>query len=139
MSTQDHLLDRADTSTLRGRRILIVEDELLVALETKALIWGFGGIVVGPCARVAAALEAIQLQPIDGAILDINVAGTQSFVIADALQPRNIPFIFYTGHGRDIVPPRFKDVVVIEKPVAAEMLVAALADAFAARTSHPAR
>jgi CheY-like chemotaxis protein len=129
MSTQDRPPDSADPSILRGRRILILEDELLVALETKALVWRIGGIVVGPYARVPAALEAIQVQPVDAAILDVNVAGTQSFVVAEALQARNVPFVFCTGYGRDIVPPRFGGVAVVEKPLIPEQLVVALAGA----------
>jgi CheY-like chemotaxis protein len=132
MNTQDKPPDRVDSEILRGRRILILEDELLVALETKALVWRFGGIVVGPYARVPAALEAIQTQPVDAAILDVNVAGTKSFVVADALQSRNVPYVFSTGYGRDIVPPRFGHAMVVEKPIIPEALIAALARAFRA-------
>jgi CheY-like chemotaxis protein len=131
MSTQNHLLDHVDLSVLRGRRILIVEDEMLVALETKAIVGQFGGIVVGPYARVRAALEAVQTYAVDAAILDINVAGVQSFAVADALQERRIPFVFCTGYGRDILPPRFRSAAVVEKPLVPQALAAALARALA--------
>jgi CheY-like chemotaxis protein len=131
MSTQDNPSNQADPEVLRGRRILIVEDELLVALDTKALVWRFGGVVVGPFPRVPAALEAVRVHELDGAILDINVAGTQSFVVADALAARNIPIVFCTGYGRDIVPLRFKDTPIIEKPIIEQILVAAMVEAIA--------
>jgi CheY-like chemotaxis protein len=136
MSTQDRFPEQPDPSILRGRRILILDDELLVALDTKALIWRVGGIVVGPYARIPAALEALQTHPVDAAILDINVAGTQSFVVADALQVRHIPFVFCTGYGRDIVPPRFRSAALVEKPIIPEALVGALATAFKAATAQ---
>jgi CheY-like chemotaxis protein len=136
MSMQDRSPEHPDTSILYGRRILILDDELLVALETKALVWRAGGTVVGPYARVHAALEALQTHPVDGAILDINVAGMQSFVVADALMARNVPFVFCTGYGHDVVPPRFRSVAVVEKPLVPEVLVAALAEAFRAATAQ---
>ena len=124
---------------LHGRRILIVEDELLVALETKTLVWGFGGIVVGQYARVAAALEAIQVHPLDGAILDVNVAGMLSFVVADALRDRRVPFVFCTAYGREIVPPRHRDAPVLEKPLVPEALISELSRVLNVRSDEPAR
>lgn len=129
MNTRDRLLDRSDVAVLRGLRILILEDELLVALETKATIRGLGGIVVGPYARVDTALQAIQEHALDGAILDINVAGVQSFAVADALQARRVPFAFCTSYGQDIVPPRFQTAAIVEKPFDPENLAEALAKA----------
>jgi DNA-binding LytR/AlgR family response regulator len=139
MTTPDSLLESSVASVLRGRRILILEDELLLALETKTFIWNAGGIVIGPYARVAGALEAIQVQPIDGAILDVNVAGILSFGVADALQDRKVPFVFCTAYGQDVVPPRFRRVPIVEKPLMPEMLIAALARAFAASAAKADR
>ena len=131
--------DLVDAALLRGRSILILDDELLVAIETKACAWQAGATVVGPYARVHAALEAIQLHRIDGAILDVNVAGVHSFPVADSLASRGVPFVFCTGYGRDIIPPRFRHVAVVEKPVIPEMLIAALASAMKARNSQAER
>jgi CheY-like chemotaxis protein len=139
MNEQNHPIDSAEAGALRGLRFLVVEDELLVALETQAFVWHFGGVVVGPYARVPAALQALESHPVDGAILDINVAGTQSFAVADALRQRNIPFIFCTGYGREIVPPRFDGVAIVEKPLEPELVVAALVEAVRAREANAGR
>jgi CheY-like chemotaxis protein len=139
MNIPGNLSDSAVEPSLGGRRILIVEDELLVALDTKAFVNRFGGLVVGPCARVLAALETIRTQPVDGAILDINVAGTPSFVVADALQDRRIPFVFCTGYGRDIVPQRHRNAPLVEKPIDPTALMAAVLAAFGAQPAEPAR
>jgi len=128
MSTQGPFPD----SAISGRRILILDDELLIAADTKALVTRLGGIVLGPYARVRAALEAIQTHPVDGAVLDINVAGVQSFVVAEALEARRVPFVFCTGYGRDSVLPRFQHAPVVEKPLIPELFIAALADALKA-------
>jgi hypothetical protein len=59
------------------------------------------------------------------------VAGTQSFVVADALAARGIPFVFCTGYGPDLVLPRFRDRIVVEKPIIDQVLALAMATAFA--------
>ena len=139
MSIQNRDPDGADAGVLRGLRILIVEDELLVALETEAFVRSFGGIVIGPYARVPAALQALERHPVDGAILDINVSGTQSFAVADILRPRNIPFVFCTGYSRETVPPRFDGVAVVEKPLLPELVIAALVEALRASAAQADR
>jgi CheY-like chemotaxis protein len=104
-----------------------------VALDAKTIISGYGGVVIGPFPRVPVALEAARNAAIDMALLDINVAGTPSFVVADALRERNIPFVFCTGYGREIVPPRFNDVGVVDKPFVKQTLLVALLAAVAAK------
>ena len=137
MKNHDNLND--GDGALGGLRILIVEDEMLVALESQAFVQRFGGIVVGPFARVPAALQAIERHAIDGAILDINVAGTSSFAVADVLRQRNIPFVFCTGYGRETVPQRFDGVAVIEKPLIPELVIAALREAIQAGVAQAER
>jgi CheY-like chemotaxis protein len=139
MSIQNHDSEGADAGVLQGLRILVVEDELLVALDTQAFVWRFGGIVVGPYARVPAALQALEVHPVDGAILDVNVAGTQSFAVADVLRQRNIPFVFCTGYSRETVPPRFDDAPVVEKPLVPELVIAALVEALKASAAQADR
>lgn len=118
---------------LRGMRVLIVDDELLVAMETRAAVADHGVKVIGPVPRVRPALEIIENEPLDGAVLDINLRGVTSFEVADALADRNIPFVFMTGYSRGILPPRFKGCVTLSKPLAHAELAAAMLDAFVRR------
>lgn len=131
MSTQDGSTDQDRPNVLGGLRILIVEDELLVALETVAVVERCGGIVAGPFPRVAAALRYIQSNAVDGALLDVNLAGQFSYDIADVLAERDVPFIFSTGNGGNVMPVRFRERPVLYKPTTPERLIAAMVGAFA--------
>jgi CheY-like chemotaxis protein len=103
---------------LQGRNILVVEDEYLIADDVCDALNDAGAVVLGPCATVEAAARLIADQPvIDGALLDINLAGTMVFGIADALVERGVPFAFATGYDRGSIPDRFAEVPRLEKPL----------------------
>jgi DNA-binding response OmpR family regulator len=121
-----------DRGILQGLRILVVEDELLLALEMQTLIERAGGIVIGPAPRVPAALALVQREKLDGAILDVNLAGTLAFEIADALATQETPFIFVTGYDNFQLPVRFRDCTVLDKPVMPDEVLAAISNVFAA-------
>ena len=80
-------------------RILVVEDEFLVADHIATTLEDLGYVVVGPVATVADALAIIASEPIDGALLDANLDGTSSAPIADMLNARDVPFVVCTGYG----------------------------------------
>ena len=113
---------------LTGRRVLVVEDEPLLALDTQASLEAAGCIVVGPVATVARALAVVADEPIDAAVLDANLAGSRVDAVADALVARGVPFVFATGYGREALPPRHGEAPVLVKPFAPAHLVAALAE-----------
>ena len=103
--------------TLRGCRILVVEDEYMLADEMCTELDDAGAIVLGPTGTVQDALDLISDQPeIDGAILDVNLRGEMAFSAADLLAEREVPFVFTTGYDGSMIPSRFKDVVLCEKP-----------------------
>jgi CheY-like chemotaxis protein len=125
---------------LAGLRVLIVEDELLVALETKSTIKDMGVTVLGPVPRIRSALDIVEKEPLDGALLDVNLGQrTTSYDIADALAARGIPFVFMTGYSRDILPPRFSARPVLSKPVVDTELAQAMLQAFIAGTESSER
>ncbi|MET0314015.1 MAG: response regulator [Hansschlegelia sp.] len=115
------------TDALNGLRILLVEDEAMIAMLFEDMLIDSGATVIGPASGVSAALSAIENEPIDGALLDVNLGGEQSFDVADALAKRNIPFVFVTGYGAAGVRDRYPDAPTLQKPFVAEDLERALA------------
>jgi DNA-binding NtrC family response regulator len=104
--------------TLRGCRILVVEDEYMLADELRRELNDAGAVVLGPVGSVETALDAIRTEEvIDGAIVDINLRGEMAFAVADALIERGVPFAFTTGYDESALPTRFSQIVRCEKPV----------------------
>lgn len=95
--------------------VLIAEDEMLLAMLLSDLMQNAGYNVL-MTARLAKGLELAASEPIDAAILDINLAGQDSFPLADALSRHGIPFVFASGYGRDDVPEAHRHVAVLQKP-----------------------
>jgi len=112
---------------LSGKRILVVEDETMIAMLIEDFLCDMGCTVVGPVARVEHALEALTVEDIDGAVLDVNLDGQSSYQIADELAARLLPFIFVTGYGGQGIAPAYRDRPVVQKPFTHEMLEQALA------------
>ncbi len=98
-------------------RVLLVEDQALIAMEFEALLADQGCSVVGPFPSVAAAMEAATREPLDGAVLDVHLVDELSFPLACALKARGIPFIFVTGLSRSVLPPDLASTPVLTKPV----------------------
>ncbi|MGC2521265.1 MAG: response regulator [Stellaceae bacterium] len=101
---------------LQGLRILVVEDEYLVAALIQDFLEAAGCIVVGPIPRLAQAVEAARDETCDGAVLDINLGGSQVFSVAEVLSRRRIPFAFVTGYGSEVLPAQFHQRPTIRKP-----------------------
>ncbi len=108
-------------------RILIVEDEALIAMDLGATLRKAGCRVVGPAAGVEQALRVIAVEEAEVALLDINLGGEEIFPVADELARRGVPFVFLTGYGRDALPERFRDRPTSPKPYSAKPLLAQLA------------
>jgi CheY-like chemotaxis protein len=112
-----------------ARRILIVEDEFLLALHLEDLLTDLGHQVIGVATRLAEALEFSRDAEIDFAVLDINLAGAQSFPVADVLRQRNIPFVFASGYGSDGLVDGYLRETVLRKPYESQELAQAVASA----------
>ena len=112
---------------LSGRVILVVEDEYLVARSLCRLFKTLGATIVGPASTVEQALGLVAMtQKIDFSLIDINLRGAAAFPIADALLARGVPFAFTTGYEDTILPERYRDVTVLQKPFSATALSKAL-------------
>lgn len=113
---------------LTGHHILIVEDEMLLAMDLQLLLEEQGCKIVGPVPSVKRALEVIARQPLSAATLDMNLNGESSAEIAAALWTRNIPFIVVSGYSdKQAFDPRFRDAPLVQKPYVAEDLLRKLA------------
>ena len=99
-----------------GLRVLLVEDENLVAMLLEDMLAELGHSVVGPVARLKKALEMAQHEAIDLAILDVNINGEQAYPVAEALAARGIPFVFSTGYGERGLPPQYRGHPTLQKP-----------------------
>jgi CheY-like chemotaxis protein len=115
---------------LRGVRILIVEDELLVADYLGELLGMEGCIVLGPALRVHEALALIERERPEAAILDLNLRGERTTAVAEALMARRVPFVIVTGYGAEHVPddPVLQQAPRLGKPFRSRQLLRALAD-----------
>lgn len=99
-------------------KVLIVEDNFIVADSLSCLISAYGGSVVAMVPSVVRGLEELSSQPVDVAILDIRVEGGAIELLADRLVQAGVPFVFITGYGDDsILPPRLRGQPRLDKPV----------------------
>jgi len=102
---------------LKDRRILVVEDESLVAMLLETILEDMGCVPIGPASSVPEAHALLNDNAeLDGALLDVNVGGTEVFPVADALIARKLPFVFSTGYGEGGLPDRFRGHPTIQKP-----------------------
>jgi CheY-like chemotaxis protein len=138
-ATCDRML--AETScrypNLQGRRVLVAEDDYLIAWDLTESLQEQGAQVIGPTTSVEATLQALagEAAP-DIALLDVSLENRESvFAVADALRTRGIPFVFYTGYRCADVDTRFGDVIHCEKPMEGAAVTAVL-DAELASHSH---
>jgi len=104
-------------------RVLVVEDEYMIATDMAAALEEEGFAVVGPAATVARGRALSQDGKMDGAILDINLRGESVFPLADELSRDNVPFLFFTGYDTRVIPHRFADVPCFQKPFNAASLI----------------
>ncbi len=111
---------------LTGRRILLVEDEVLIAMLLETALEDAGCVVVGPFGKVTEALEAAETERLDGALMDVNLSGELVFPVADILWAKAVPFLLLSGYGEKAVPDDRPDWPVQSKPFQIERVMAAL-------------
>lgn len=107
------------TLPLSNRRILIVEDESLVAMLLETILEDMGCTTVGPISNIEDALALLasdEANTLDGALLDVNVAGREVFPVAEVLKAKGVPFVFSTGYGQGGLPDEWRAQATIQKP-----------------------
>ena len=109
---------------LDGRKILLVEDEYLIAEDVAAMLREAGGQVIGPAASLPMGVRlAEQSELIDAAVLNIDLQGVEVYPLADELLVRGVPFLFLTGYGDDQIPEKYAGIRCCNKPVSAASVI----------------
>ena len=111
-------------SAYSGLRVLVVEDEPIVAMCLEDILEALDCATIGPAARLADGLVLAERELLGAAILDINLAGERSTPIAETLRRRGVPFVFASGYGA--VPEGFDGVPLVAKPYREADIEAAL-------------
>jgi CheY-like chemotaxis protein len=112
---------------IRGRRILVVEDEYLIALDLAQRLEDLGAMVIGPAARADDAIRLLTVDPqIDAAVLDVHLGGENVYRVAERLRAQGVRFVFATGYRGEAISREYADVQRLEKPIDIRALVVAL-------------
>jgi CheY-like chemotaxis protein len=123
----------AGDTSLAGKRVLIVEDETLIAMLLETMIADLGGAVVGSATRLDRALEIVRDPSIrvDLAVIDVNLGGEEAFPVAEALAALGVPFAFSTGYGNSGLPPLWRSRPTLQKPFTEAQVSTILREALA--------
>jgi CheY-like chemotaxis protein len=120
---------------LAGLRVLVVEDEAAISMLLEDMLMDFGCEIVGPAARLNAAIEMANGEAFDIAILDVNLAGDPIYPVADILTERDLPFVFSTGYGGAGIKDPYRDRPVVQKPFGQQELKRTILAALDGRAS----
>jgi DNA-binding response OmpR family regulator len=113
-----------EAASLAGLRVLVVEDDMLIAVHIEEMLQDLGCIVVGPVGKLDAAMRVADHEVLDAAILDVNIRGGNVFPVAERLRARGIPFALASGYGDWALPETFRNQLRLTKPFTAHELEA---------------
>jgi DNA-binding response OmpR family regulator len=111
---------------LAGHVVLVVEDDYFIAEEICAALRKRGAAVIGPAPDVEHGRALLDKQPLDCAVLDVNLHGEHVFTLADELRARGVPSIFATGYDAGFLPTAFRDAIYLQKPIDIAALIRAV-------------
>lgn len=111
------------------RRVLVVEDEVMIAMMVEQMLAEIGYETVGPGLRLGQAVALAETEAMDAAVLDVNLGGDRSFPVAEVLRRRGVPFVFATGYGSAGLDESYRGTIVLRKPFERAELERALAEA----------
>jgi light-regulated signal transduction histidine kinase (bacteriophytochrome) len=132
MAPRPHVPVGTPMASMRGLSVLMVEDQLLIAMDVQTMLANEGAAHVETASSVKEALHSLSIIRPDIAILDVNLGNGSSLPVAHALMERGIPFVFATGYGENsLIPPSLAEVPIVRKPYDIAGLIAALTSAMA--------
>jgi CheY-like chemotaxis protein len=118
---------KASSAGVAGRRVLVAEDEFLLAIRMVGAFAKLGVETIGPVGTIKRALDLVEHSGhLDGAVLDVKLRDGVVYPVAEALRARGVPFVFTTGYSEHAIPDRYKDVARYEKPFDPAQVVRAL-------------
>jgi two-component SAPR family response regulator len=117
-------------------RVVVVEDEAVIALELDFALSSAGGQVIGPFSSVSSALDAIRQEAPDAAVLDVTLGGETAYPVADALRAAGVPFVWVTSYSEDALPERHRSAPLVCKPFGSESLIGAVASVLPSKGSR---
>lgn len=112
------------SGALAGKRILIVEDEYFIASDLKSALMAEDAIVVGPVGDLATGLSLAETEPLDAAVLDVNLAGVLCYPLSNKLDALSVPHMFLTGYDSWLLPDVYRDKPRLAKPFSTRAAVA---------------
>lgn len=124
------MMSISDGSSLTRRRVLVVEDEVLIGMLLEDMLGDLGYEIAGTASRVDDAAALAREGQFDAAILDVNLNGQEVFPVAEILAGRGIPFVFATGYGERGLPLAHQHRPTLQKPFQQETLERQLAGLF---------
>jgi len=111
---------------LKGKRILVVEDEYFIASDLKQALVQYGATVIGPVGDLNKGLSLLDCEPLDAAVLDINLEGSASYPIADLLVENAVPYLFLTGYDGWSLPEKYQANPRMGKPFTVSAVISAI-------------
>ena len=113
-----------EAASLAGFRVLVVEDDMLIAVYIEQMLQDLGCVVVGPVGKLDVAMQVADDEALNAAILDVNIRGGNVFPVAERLRARGIPFALASGYGDWALPEAFRNQPRLTKPFTAHELEA---------------
>ncbi|MXO86047.1 response regulator [Altererythrobacter aurantiacus] len=113
---------------LQGRRILLVEDEYFQAMEMKSFLESGGADVVGPTGKWSEVPALLEDNPVEAAVLDINLGSGPNFDVARQLREDEVPILFLTGYDESVVPDDLSQTTCLKKPASRAAIIDHLAE-----------
>jgi CheY-like chemotaxis protein len=115
-----------DQEGCSSKRVLLVEDEMMVAMMLEDMLEELGYTSIGPVTQLCEAIRIADEDVFDAAILDVNLNGQVTYSVAEVLLRRGIPFVFATGYGSSVLDERFRNIPTLQKPFQSGELARAL-------------